>query len=426
MHDDLVSKIQHSQDTILDWLDPYFKEANLPLYSSIDIRDDGFKISVVDTNIFPAGFNNICHDDLKHSSITLKQSILKRVPTAKKVLLVVESHTRNKWYLENVYILSKMLSNAGFSIILAAPSLSTTINIHVTDSVGAYLLGTANGHEVAVHDLEAILVNGGIEKKQVDLIVLNNDFFTGVPSCLKSIDIPIYPSIEAGWHTRQKNIHYQYQRDLFHEFSKLLDMDPWLLTCLDAFVSPVDINNLDDREKIADVASELFNDIQVKYREYGIKDKPFIFLKSNHGTYGMGVLALDNPKSILSINRKTRNQLATNKNSRKVTSYILQEGVQSIYKRDEAPAEVCLYQIDHHYIGSFYRIHKTKSKRDNLNSPGVYFSSIGQTVDSPCEKSISTDILGIYKLLGQIACVACLKEIQTIQTERKNDIPLPC
>ena len=39
-----------------------------PIYSSYDIRDSDYKVSNVDANIYPAGFNNICPDDKETSS----------------------------------------------------------------------------------------------------------------------------------------------------------------------------------------------------------------------------------------------------------------------------------------------------------------------------------------------------------------------
>jgi len=33
-------------------------EHTAPFYSSVDLRNSGFKLALVDTNLFPAGFNN--------------------------------------------------------------------------------------------------------------------------------------------------------------------------------------------------------------------------------------------------------------------------------------------------------------------------------------------------------------------------------
>ena len=38
-------------------------EIDVPIYGSVDIRDAGWKIAVVDANQFPAGFNNTSESD---------------------------------------------------------------------------------------------------------------------------------------------------------------------------------------------------------------------------------------------------------------------------------------------------------------------------------------------------------------------------
>ena len=51
-----VPCVHSKQETIYQWLQEQ-ERAWTPFYTSVDIRDAGFKIAVVDTNLFPAGFN---------------------------------------------------------------------------------------------------------------------------------------------------------------------------------------------------------------------------------------------------------------------------------------------------------------------------------------------------------------------------------
>ena len=70
-----------------------------PFYTSIDIRNSGFKIAPVDTNLFPAGFNNL-DDGLEFLYISAIQHAFERVsPKITKVLIIPENHTRNKFYI---------------------------------------------------------------------------------------------------------------------------------------------------------------------------------------------------------------------------------------------------------------------------------------------------------------------------------------
>ena len=61
----LIEQIKSKRSSIHQWLLKYEGSKELPLYSSVDIRDAGFKVGVVDTNIFPAGFNNLCPHGLE-------------------------------------------------------------------------------------------------------------------------------------------------------------------------------------------------------------------------------------------------------------------------------------------------------------------------------------------------------------------------
>ena len=73
--------IEHHQQ-IEGWFRNQWLKYPAPFYSSIDIRNSGFKISPVDTNLFPAGFNNLNKDfeslyitAVKHSLDSLKTRI---------------------------------------------------------------------------------------------------------------------------------------------------------------------------------------------------------------------------------------------------------------------------------------------------------------------------------------------------------------
>ena len=46
-------------DEIMAWLHDQSLTTNPLLYSSVDIRESEYKLASIDTNIFPAGFNNL-------------------------------------------------------------------------------------------------------------------------------------------------------------------------------------------------------------------------------------------------------------------------------------------------------------------------------------------------------------------------------
>ena len=56
------SQILDNQTKIESWFRNQWRQTAAPFYASVDIRNSGYKISPVDTNLFPAGFNNLNPD----------------------------------------------------------------------------------------------------------------------------------------------------------------------------------------------------------------------------------------------------------------------------------------------------------------------------------------------------------------------------
>ncbi|MBZ0167760.1 MAG: glutamate--cysteine ligase, partial [Candidatus Omnitrophica bacterium] len=369
----LIERVRAKQSLIHDWLTSYEGSNELPIYSSVDIRESGAKIAVVDTNIFPAGFNNLCEHGQADAVKYLKAAIERRVQGCKNILIIAEEHTRNTWYLENIRILQQITQQAGYNVKVAT---FLTIQPEFCEKTRFVELETATGHPVRVHCFRKILEDYEAGRENFCLIILNNDLSTGIPDILTRAKVPIYPSIAAGWHSRLKSHHFAHTADLMAEFAHMIDVDPWLLSCQFREVRDIDINVDTDRHHLADVATELFTEITQKYKEHHIQDKPYIVLKSNSGTYGMGVVAIEEPQDILEFNRKKRNSLSVGKNSQAIHQFLLQEGVPTIYNIAQQVSEVVIYQIENNLVGGFYRRHGSKGQRDNLNSKGMTFQTI--------------------------------------------------
>ncbi len=411
----LIDRIGLKQNEIHDWLESYEITQELPLYSSVDIRDAGYKVSVVDTNLFPAGFNNLCEHGLEDSVGFIKKAVTERVPKCKNILIVAEEHTRNTWYLENVRILQQMIEKAGFNT-----KIATFLNVQPSfcEKANFVELETATGSKVNIHCFKRILEKIKSGQEQFDLIILNNDLTTGIPDILKESNIPIYPSIQAGWHSRLKSHHFRHTSDLINEFSKIIDLDPWFFSSFFSVVDRVNINVEDDRMRLFNEAENLFNQIAQKYHEHNIPEKPYLILKADSGTYGMGVLPIEDPKDILELNRKRRNQLYKGKSAQIISRFLLQEGVPTIYSIDRKVSEVCIYQIENNLIGGFYRSHSGKGTRDNLNSKGMDFQKMCPHLKKfgDCGVHHDVNIFDIYRILARIAAIAAHREI--VQLER--------
>jgi glutamate--cysteine ligase len=410
----LLKTLKENSEKINLWLSKKEATGHMPFYSSVDIRDAGFKIASVDTNLFPAGFNNLSHPFSPAVIQTLREAILKRVPNCKSILFISEEHTRNTWYLENVRILNKMIKEAGFEVKTASFLSEDATPCTTSKSV---TLETATGHPLQIYCLHHILTEVDSSTQQYDLIILNNDLTDGIPEILKKTNIPIYPSIQAGWHSRLKTHHFREANKVIAEFCALLNIDPWHLSCLFKTSPEVDINEDEDRTTLHALAVTLFDEIKAKYHQYGITEKPFIFLKADHGTYGMGVIPIEDPDDILTLNRKERNKLHKGKGAKVIERFILQEGIPSISQIDDQVSEVCIYQIANHYVGGFYRLNNQKNNRENLNSQGMSFKTICLPSQiEKCEGKYEENI-DAYQIIARLSGIAAKREIDQLETQ---------
>ena len=70
----------------LEWM-----EHTPPFYGSVDLRNAGFKLAPVDTNLFPGGFNNLTAEMLPLAVQAAMAAIEKICPEAKNLLLIPEN-----------------------------------------------------------------------------------------------------------------------------------------------------------------------------------------------------------------------------------------------------------------------------------------------------------------------------------------------
>lgn len=104
------------QSDIEIWFRKQWLKTPPSFYTSVDLRNSGFKIAPVDTNLFPAGFNNL-HPNYMSIYIQAVQSTIAEIcPNVTRLLLIPENHSRNIYYLESLAFLVEILKQAGFEV----------------------------------------------------------------------------------------------------------------------------------------------------------------------------------------------------------------------------------------------------------------------------------------------------------------------
>ncbi len=408
-------EIHRNFDQIESWIEKEKEAAPALLYSSVDLRESFFKLASVDTNIFPAGFNNLCAMNFTKLKSALNRFIKTNFKDVKTALLFCEDHTRNRFYLENIYYLAKTIEACGIKC-----TISTFFNDHpnVCKNDGFLNLETASGQTITVYCLEYILKNK--QAFSMDICFLNNDLSDGNFSKLNNLEVPISPHPNLGWHKRKKSDHISKLNQLTHRLTKecKLSIDPWLMSTLITPIKHIDINSENDRNKIKREAEKLLELIKQKYQEHNIKDSPYLVIKSDTGTYGMGVISIQSPDEIEHLNRKKRNKLLKGKSAVPIQNLIIQEGIPSENKIDDFTSEEVLYHVNGTMVGGFYRIHERKTKKDILNSKGMSFKAYCHNLNKhECENNscgISKKISKASYVIGQLANLAAQQEFQNL------------
>ena len=249
-------------------------------------------------------------------------------------------------------------------------------------------------------------------------IILNNDLSGGIPDKLKNLDQSIIPPLSAGWSTRRKSTHFDYYNRVVEEFSKFTKIDPWLINPYFEKLGGLNFLEREGEIQLAEHIETLLVKIKKKYSQYNIKHEPYVVIKSDAGTYGMGIMTIKNSKEVINLNRKMRKKMSVVKEGLKVTEVIIQEGVHTEETINDSVAEPVVYMIDHFVVGGFYRVHTNKEKDENLNSPGMHFvpvafetSCLMPDQGRPCDDKANR--FYAYGVIARLALLAAAKELQS-------------
>ena len=403
---DAMPKIEH-------WFRCQWLEYGSPFYASVDLRNSGFKLAPVDTNLFPGGFNNLNRDFLPLSVQAAMVAVEKVCPEAHRLLIIPENHTRNTYYLRNVVELVHIMKQAGLDVRVG--SISPAITQPTS-------LETHDGHMLLLEPVVRVgnrikLINPELGDFDSCAILLNNDLSGGIPDILKNIEQNLIPPLHAGWSTRRKSQHFSAYNRVAKQFADLLGIDEWLINPYFETCGEIDFNARTGEDCLAFKVEQLLDKIKLKYAQYGVTQTPFVIVKADAGTYGMGIMTVKSPDEVRDLNRKTRNKMAVVKDGLQVSEVIIQEGVYTFESIDQAVAEPVVYMMDHFVIGGFYRVHTGRGVDENLNAPGSQFVPLA--FEKPCTLPDCTDSpdaapnrFYAYGVVARLALLAAAIELQ--------------
>jgi len=405
---ELERRILTALPTIEHWFRTQWQEHTPPIYSSVDLRNSGFKLAPVDTNLFPGGFNNLNPEFLPLCVHAVQSTLEKVCPEARGVLLIPENHTRNQFYLQNVAQLALMLRQAGLNVRIG--SLLPEITAPTT-------LDLANGSSLTLEPLERRGNRLGVEGFDPCVVLLNNDLSAGAPDILKNLEQTVLPPLEAGWYVRRKSKHFAAYHEVSKRFAEILSIDPWLIDPYFAVCNQVNFQERVGEECLAAQVDLVLQQTRAKYAEYGVKHDPFVIVKADAGTYGMGIMSVKDASEVRELNRRQRNKMAVVKEGMQVSDVLVQEGIYTFEDLDGAVAEPVVYMVDRYVVGGFYRVHTDRGVDENLNAPGMRFEPLAfeQCCILPnpdCAPDDTPNRFYAYGVVARLAMLAASLELE--------------
>ena len=410
---ELEQRVLDSMPAIERWFRLEWMEHTPPFYSSVDIRNAGFKLAPVDTNLYPDGWHNLSPEMLPLAVQAAQAAIEKICPEARNLLIVPENGKPSSFYLASLARLREIFRMAGLNVRFGSidPALKRAAALPLPD-----------GDKLTLEPAQRLRYRVGLKNFDPCTILLNNDLAAGAPGILEELhEQYLLPPLQAGWSVRRKSRHFQCYEEVSKRFGKLLGIDPWLINPMYATCGEIDIHEPSGGECLRTNVDALLGKLRRKYKEYGINEKPFVVVKADHGTRGMGIMTVRDVKDLAQLGRK----LPPGKDATQVPrgEVIIQEGVLTNERMNDAVAEPVVYMIDRYVVGGFYRVHAERGTDENLNAPGERFVPLafagGAQLPRPGARGEASapNRFYMYGVIGRLAMVAASYELEATDPE---------
>ena len=413
---ELEQRILDSMPAIERWFRLEWMEHTPPFYCSVDVRNAGFKLAPVDTNLFPNNWNHLTSAMLPLAVQAAMVAIEKICPEARNLLIVPENQAPSNSYLSNLAQLRRIFQMAGLNVRIGSisPDVKKSIRFELPD-----------GDSIQLEPV--VRTNGRIGLKDFDpcTILLNNDLRLGVPGILEELHTQfLMPPLHASWATRRKSMHFQCFEEVSKRFGKLIGIDHWLIAPMFDQCKGVDFSSDVGVEALANRVDALLVKIRKKHKEYGIKEKPFVVLKPDNNDPRMDILIVRDGKEVKEL--RQRIEAGAPNKADCVYDVILQEGVLTSERLNDSVAEPVVYMMDRYVVGGFYRVHAERKMDEPLNIAGSSFVPLAFAESAHLPQPGSKPGVSapnrfyMYGVMGRLAMLAASYELEATDPEAEH------
>ena len=413
---ELEQRVLDSMPAIERWFRLEWMEHTPPFYCSVDVRNAGFKLAPVDTNLFPGGWNNLTPAMLPLAVQAAMAAIEKMCPEARNLLIVPENNVPSTFYLSNLVQLRRIFHMAGLNVRLGSirPDGKTTTTLKLPD-----------GETLTLEPV--IRSKGRLGVKDFDpcTILLNNDLVAGVPGILEEVNEQyLLPPLHASWSTRRCSTHFKTYEEVSKRFGKLIGVDPWLINPMYDSCGGIDLGTAQGVEALTARVDALLAKVKKKYTEYGIKEKAFVVVKVDNRGSGAGLMTMRDANDVAAWAPKA--SAAAEGSLQGEQELILQEGVLTLERMNDAVAEPVVYMMDRYVVGGFYRIHVERGIDEDLNAPGSSFVPLAFNESIHCPQpgvrpgASAPNRFYMYGVVGRLAMLAASYELEATDPQAER------
>ncbi len=412
---ELEQRVLDSMPAIERWFRLEWMEHTPPFYASVDIRNAGFKLAPVATNLFPTGWGNLTPQMLPLAVQAAMAAIEKICPEARNLLLIPKSGEHTSFCLESLMQLQRIFNMAGLNVRLG--SIDPAIKKATT-------LTLQNGETMTLEPVIRSKRRLGLKDFDPCTILLNNDLTTGIPGILEEIfEQYLLPPLHAAWPTRRKSNHFKAYEEVAKRLGKLMGVDPWLINPLFDKCEEVNFDQPAGLDCLRSQVDAVLTRVRRKYKEYGIKEKPFVVVKADHATHELGVITVRDAKDMQALSDRVQSLTQGRKQPLLPHGFMVQEGVLTQERVNDAVAEPVIYTMDRYVVGGFYRVHAGRGMDENLNAPGSGYVPLAfehsTLLPQPGIKPGASvpNRFYMYGVVGRLAMLAASYELEATDPE---------
>ena len=164
----------------------------------------------------------------------------------------------------------------------------------------------------------------------------------------------------------------------------------------------------------------LLTKIRRKYKEYGINEKPFVVIKADNSSTGFGITTVRDVKDLARIRADAKSK------PHPPLEVIVQEGVLTNERMNDAMAEPVVYMMDRYVVGGFYRVHAGRGSDENLNAPGSSYVPLAFAESTHLPQpgvrpgASAPNRFYMYGVIGRLAMLAASYELEATDPDAET------